>query len=248
VAVVNRGFAERFWPGGEAVGRCVSFGVAFSRADCTTIVGVVRNVVLHNRTTADEAQVFVLSSHPAFVRDSPSAVLVRTSAPAAAFVPTVRQTLQSLTPDMGYVEADTLEAMYAPQLQPWRLGSWMCLSFGGVALFIAAVGLYSALAFAVSQRTREIGIRMALGASAWKVVETIGASSAATMALGVGLGLAGAALATRWLTDVLFQTSPRDPLVFTTVGVVLAIAGLAASIVPAHRAATVDPNVVLRDS
>jgi ABC-type antimicrobial peptide transport system permease subunit len=163
-------------------------------------------------------------------------------------VPVVRQTLQSLTPDMGYVAADTLEGMYAPQLQSWRLGSSMFLIFGAVALLIAAVGLYSSLAFAVSQRTKEIGIRMALGASPRKITETIGASSLVTTASGIGLGLLGAALATPWLSDLLFQTSPRDPLVFATVAVVLALAGIVASVVPARRAASVDPIVVLRDS
>ena len=89
---------------------------------------------------------------------------------------------------------------------------------------------------------------MALGASPWNVTQTIGASSVATMAIGIGLGLLGAALATRWLSDLLFQTSPRDPVVFATVAVVLALVGVAASIVPARRAASVDPIVVLRDS
>jgi len=247
-AVVSRGFAQRFWPGAEAVGRCISFRIVFSRADCTTIVGVVENLAVHNRTAANEAQVFVLFSHPEFTGESPNALLIRTDASAAPLVPVVRQTLQTLTPDMGYVAAATLEDMYAPQLQSWRLGSWMFLVFGAVALLIAAVGLYSSLAFAVSQRRQEIGIRMALGASPWNVTTTIGASSAATMALGIGLGLLGAAFATRWLSDLLFQTSPRDPVVFATVAVVLALVGVAAGIVPARRAASVDPIVVLRSS
>jgi hypothetical protein len=247
-AVVSSSLAGRFWPGEDAVGKCVSFGVMFNAATCTTIVGVVENVVLHNRTAATEAQVFVLSSHPEFARDSPSALLIRTRARAAELVPLVRQTLQSLTPDMGYVAVDSLEEMFAPQLQPWRLGSSMFLAFGAIALLIAAVGLYSSLAFAVSQRTQEIGIRMALGASPWNITQTIGASSVTTVAIGVGLGLLGAALATRWLSDLLFQTSPRDPVVFAAVAIVLGIAGIAASVVPARRAASVDPIVVLRDS
>jgi len=247
-AVVSHGFAERFWPGQEAVGRCVSFRVVFSRADCTTIIGVVENVVLHDRIAANNAQAFVLFSHPEFARDSPSALLIRADANAVGLVPVVRQTLQTLTPDMGYVAAATLEDMYAPQLQSWRLGSWMFLVFGAVALLMAAVGLYSSLAFAVSQRRQEIGIRMALGASPWNVTSTIGASSAATMALGIGLGLLGAAFATRWLSDLLFQTSPRDPIVFAAVAVALAFVGITASIVPARRAASVDPIVVLRHS
>jgi predicted permease len=247
-AVVSRGFAQRFWPGQEAVGRCVSFSIVFSRETCTTIVGVVENVVLHNRTAANEAQVFMLFSHPEFAGDSPSAVLIRTDARAAGLVPVVRQALQSLTPNMGYVAADTFEAMYAPQLQPWRLGSSMFLAFGAVALLIATVGLYSSLAFAVSQRTREIGIRIALGASSWNIAKTISASGITTMAIGTGLGLLGAALATRWVSGLLFQTSPRDSFVFVAVAVVIAPVALAASIVPARRAASVDPIVVLRDS
>ncbi|HEX5214117.1 MAG TPA: ADOP family duplicated permease [Vicinamibacterales bacterium] len=247
-AVVSRGFAERFWPGAEAVGRCVSFRIVFSRADCTTIIGVVENLAVHNRTSANEAQVYVLFSHPEFTGESPNALLIRTEAAAAPLVPVVRQALQTLTPEMGFVAAATLEEMYAPQLQSWRLGSWMFLTFGAIALLIAAVGLFSSLAFAVSQRTQEIGIRMALGASPWNITATIGTSSIATMAIGIGLGLLGAALATRWLSDLLFQTSPRDPIVFATVAIVLALVGITASIIPARRAAAVDPIVVLRHS
>jgi putative ABC transport system permease protein len=191
--------------------------------------------------------VFVLTSHPEFSTMGASAVLVRASGSAAGLVPVVRQTLQSLTPDMGFVSADTLERMFDPQLQSWRLGSSMFLAFGAIALVIAAVGLYSSLAFAVSQRTREIGVRMALGASQWNITKIIGGSGIATMTIGIGLGLAGAALATRWLGDLLFQTSPRDPFVFATVAVVLATVGVAASTIPARRAASVDPMVVLKE-
>lgn len=246
VAVITRALADRFWPGADAVGRCVSFRITFSRNDCTTVVGVVENVLLHNRTLIDSAQVYVLSSHPEFAGDAPTALLIRTGADARTLVPRVRRTLQSLTPDMRFVAVDTLEAMLAPQLQPWRLGQSMFLAFGGVALLIAAVGLYSSMAFSVSQRRHEIGIRLALGASRWDITATIGVSGALTMAAGIGLGLLGAALGTRWLSDLLYQTSPRDLLVFTVVAVVLALAGGVASIVPARRAASVDPLAVLK--
>lgn len=248
VAVINRGLADRFWPGQDAVGRCISFSIAFNRGTCTTIVGVVENVAVHNRIAGDEAQVFVLFSHPEFERDTPSAVLIRTRAAAAELVPATRQALQSLSPDMGYVVADSLDGMYAPQLLSWRLGSSMFLAFGGIALFIAAVGLYSALASAVSQRTREIGIRIALGASRWNITKAIGAPNAFAIATGIGFGLLGAALASRFLTDLLFQTSPRDPLVFISVAVVISLVGIAASLRPARRAAAVDPIAVLKDS
>jgi ABC-type antimicrobial peptide transport system permease subunit len=122
----------------------------------------------------------------------------------------------------------------------------MFLVFGGVALFIAAVGLYGALSHAVSQRSREIGIRIALGATRWHVVAQIARRGALTIAAGTLVGLLLAAYSTRWLTDLLYETSPRDPIVFVVVGLVLAAAGLAAAIVPARRSARVDPLVVLK--
>ena len=247
VAVVNRTFAERFWPGAGAVGKCLSFSIAFNPKTCTTIAGIVENTLLHSRTDTGSAQVFVLRAHPDFASQRATALMIRTSGDAEPLVPMVRDALQTLTPDMRYVDVATLEAMVAPQLQPWRLGSAMFFIFGAVALLIAAIGLYSTMAFAVSQRTQEIGIRMALGASMWDVVRRIGISGAVTVGAGLTLGLLAAAVATRWLGDLLFQTAPRDPLVFTVVAVVLALAGVMASIVPARRAASVDPLVVLRE-
>ena len=246
VAVVTEALAGRFWPGAEAVGRCVSFRISFNAATCTTIVGVVENVLLHNRTRTEDAQVYVLQSHPDFARDAPTALLIRTTADASALVPLVRSTLQSLRSDMGYVEVETVEAMLAPQLQPWRLGASMFFVFGAVALLIAAVGLYSTLAFAVSQRRQEIGIRMALGASDWNITATIGVAGAITVASGICSGLIGAAFATQWLSDLLYHTSPHDPIVFAGAALVLMVVGLAAGIIPARRAALLDPLAALR--
>jgi predicted permease len=246
VAVINRALADRFWPAGSAVGQCVSFRITFRRSACTTIVGVVENTVLHNRVSVESAQVFVLRAHPEFADERTSALLIRTAGPAAPLVPSVRQALQSLAPDLGYVEAATLEAMLAPQLQPWRLGSSMFAAFGGVALLMALVGLYSAMVFAVSQRRHEIGIRMALGASGWDIAKQVSAPAVARVAVGLTLGLLGATVATQWLEDLLFQTSPRDPVVFAGVTVALGLAGIVAWIVPARRATRVDPLIVLK--
>ena len=246
VAVINRALAQEFWPDVDPVGRCVSFQFAFNPVTCTTVVGVVENILLHDRANTGSAQVYVLRSHPEFRNEAPTEILIRADADAAPLVPIVRRTLQSLTPEMPYVAVDTLEEMFAPQLQPWRLGSAMLVTFGAVALLIAAVGLYSTLAFAVSQRTQEIGIRLALCASRWDIVAGIGAPAAATIACGVVLGLLLAALSTRRLEDLLYETSPRDPLVFAAVAIVLSAVGVAASVMPARRATAVDPLVVLK--
>ena len=147
---------------------------------------------------------------------------------------------------MPFVPVDTLEALTAPQLQSWRLGSTMFLIFGGIALVIAAVGLYGAMAYTVSLRAPEIGIRLALGASRRQVVARIGRHGVASVAAGLALGLLVAAFSTRWLADLLYETSPRDPLVFATVAIVLATAGLIAAVVPVRRSAAVDPLSILR--
>ena len=246
VAIINRAGGERFWPGEDPIGKCVSFSIVFNRATCTAIVGVVENTLLHNRLRIENAQLFVLRSHPGFERRRLTTLLIRGAGDAGVLVPSVRTALQTLTPDMRYVDVNTLEAMAAPQLQPWRLGTSMFFIFGAVALLIAAVGLYSTMAFAVWQRRQEIGIRMALGATPLDAAMRVVRSAAATIGIGLAAGLVAAALASRWLEDLLFETSPRDPVVMAAVAVVLAVTGLAAGIVPARRAARVEPLVALR--
>jgi ABC-type antimicrobial peptide transport system permease subunit len=147
---------------------------------------------------------------------------------------------------MPFVVVNTMSAIVSPQLQPWRLGTTMFMIFGGMALLMAAIGLYSSMAHAVSQRRQEIGIRMALGASRRHVVAHIGLHGGVTVAVGIALGLLISAGATRFLADLLYQTSPRDPLVFAAVAAVLAVAGVAAAIVPARRSASVNPLETLR--
>jgi predicted permease len=246
VAIINRAGAERFWPGENPIGKCVSFSISFNRSTCSEIVGVVENTLLHNRVKVDNAQLFVLRSHPSAERRRLTTLVIRGADDASALVPTVRAALQTLTPDMRYVEVNSLEAMVAPQLQPWRLGSSMFFIFGAVALLIAAVGVYSTMAFAVWQRRQEIGIRMALGATPIDAALRVARSAGVTIVIGLAAGLVAAALAGPFLVDLLFETSPRDPLVMVVVAAVLAVTGLVASIVPARRAARVDPLLVLK--
>lgn len=243
VTVINRALAADFWPGADPIGQCLQFT---TNGPCTYVVGIVENILTYSRADTETAQLYLAPSHPQASGKRPRGLLIRTDGIAGPLVPTVRRVLQSLTPDMPYVEVATLDEKTAPELQPWRLGTTMFVLFGAAALVMAAVGLYSAMAHAVSQRSREIGIRVALGASAWRVVTQISRHGAATIAAGTTLGLLVAGLSTRWLSDLLFHTSPRDPLVFATVAVVLMVAGLAAAVVPARRSTAVDPLIVLK--
>jgi putative ABC transport system permease protein len=122
----------------------------------------------------------------------------------------------------------------------------MFMIFGGVALFLAAIGLYAVMSFSVSRRTREVGIRMALGARAGDVIRMIFRQGVLQVVLGLVLGLAFAATVARFMSVILFQVQPRDPAVFGGVAALLAITGLCACLVPARRATRVDPLVALR--
>ncbi len=203
-------------------------------------------MLMYDRLHMDAAQLYLPASHPAMDDAAPTALLIRTAGPAQALVPAIRRVVQSLRPDMPFVPVDTLEARVAPQLRPWQLGTTMFVLFGGVALLIAAVGLYSAMVYAVAQRTHEIGVRLALGASRAHVVGQVGRRAAVTIAGGLGIGLIAAAGAARWIAGLLFETSPRDGWVYVSVAGVLGVAGLAAAIVPVRRSAAVDPLSVLR--
>jgi ABC-type antimicrobial peptide transport system permease subunit len=214
---------------------------------CTYVVGIVENILLYDRVNTSRTQLYVAPSHPDTRGPRPRALLIRSAADdAGPLVPVVREALQSLTPDMPYVAVATMEERAARQLQPWRLGTTMFMLFGGMALAIAAVGLFSAMTQAVSQRRYEIGIRMALGATAGRVVVQIARHGVIAITVGAAAGLLLAGGATRWLGDLLYQTSPRDPAVFLAVVAVLLVAGVVAAVVPARRSARIDPLIVLK--
>ena len=244
VAVINRALAADYWPDVDPIGQCVRVS---GMTPCTYVVGIVENILLYDRVNTSRTQLYVAPSHPDARGSRPRALLVRSAAAdARPLVPVVREALQSLTPDMPYVPVATMEERTARQLQPWRLGTTMFVLFGVMALGIAAVGLFSAMMQAVAQRRHEIGIRMALGATAGRVVIQIARHGAITIAAGAAAGLLLAVGATRYLGDLLYQTSPRDPLVFAIVAGVLLLAGVVAAVLPARRSASVDPLIVLK--
>jgi putative ABC transport system permease protein len=133
-----------------------------------------------------------------------------------------------------------------PRQRSWQIGATMFLVFGALALVLAAIGLYSVIAYGVAQRTQEIGVRIALGAGVSDVVRLVLGQGLRFAMLGIVVGGAGAWWASKWVGPLLFSVSPKDPMVYGTVAVVLLAAALLASAIPALRAARVDPNVALR--
>jgi predicted permease len=244
VMLVNELVAKAYWPGRNPVGECVHLG---SDSTCTLVVGVVQNVMLFNMVRDDRAMIYLPPTHPTFgVGTPPLAILVRTAGNPADVVPAVRNRLQGMSARMPYVQVSPFAELLAPQLRPWRLGATMFSLFGALALVIAAVGLYSVMAYWVSQRTHEIGVRMALGARSDDVVRLVMREASRPIVVGIVVGAVCALVASRWVADLLYETSPHDPVTYGIAAGALVLSGLVASIAPARRSAAVDPATALR--
>jgi putative ABC transport system permease protein len=242
VLIVTETLARGYWPGESAIGKCAQFG---ADKTCSEIVGVVATVLQFSLVNDDRATAFAPSRHPG-VKGLPQAMLIRSGSEPAALVGVVRRELQALAPTMPFVKVQAYSEMLAPQLQPWRLGATMFTLFGAIALLIAAIGLYSTMAYWVSQRTHEIGVRMALGAQRGDVVRLVVTQGARAIVGGLVLGGAVALFASRYVTELLYETSPRDPRIFAAAALLLAIVALVALIVPVRRSTVVDPSHSLR--
>ena len=241
--IVNKIVADAYFPGVDPVGRCVTLG---SDSACSTIVGVVENMMLFSLVRDDRALLFVPLAHQSFGSGPIQAMVVRVDPRAGDIAPTVRREMQALAPNMPFVQVEPYTQRVERQVRPWRLGATMFTIFGVIALVIAAVGLYSVMAYWVAQRTHEIGVRMALGARRGDVVRLVAWQSSRPVIAGLLLGVAIAWFASRWVVDLLYETSPTDPVVYAGAGIMLLAASVLASVVPARRSAGIDPARAIR--
>jgi predicted permease len=241
VAIVNETMARVLWPGEPALDKCLQIG---GDRPCSRVVGV-----------AEDTRRFQLREEPAMQYYVPMGqerqisgvtLLVRPSGPPATMADAIRRELFALDPTLAYVNVSVLQDRLDPQMRPWQLGTAVFAGFGGLALAIAVIGLYSVMAYATSQRTREVGIRMALGAQRRDVLGLVMSGGLAMAALGIGLGALLALAGAPWLEPLLFDTSPHSPEVFALVVVTLLFTAFVASVIPARRATRVDPAVTLR--
>ncbi len=243
VAIVGETFARTVWPGQDPIGKCVRIGEP--PQPCTTVVGVAADIHREEMEPKKTGIYYVpFTQAPDWL--GPRAVFLRTATPAAGLALPVRQALESVRPGLPYADVHTLADLVAPGIRPWRLGATMFTIFGAMALLLAAVGLYSVLAYAVTQRRHEFGVRVALGAGAGAVVRLVVGEGARVALAGVAIGAAAALLAGKALAPLLFQTSPRDPLVFGGVALTLLAVAVAASALPAWSAARTDPLRTLK--
>ena len=241
VAIINETFARRYFPGQDPIGQHVSLSGA--QGPWLEIVGLTRD---GKYITLGEAPAPFLYQPLAQRHETGMVLLVRTSGDPAQLIPAVRGEVKSIEPNLPLTNARTMEELLSTSLYPARMGAILLGAFGLLALLLASVGLYGVMSYSVSRRTREIGIRMALGARGGDVLRLVLRQSMTLVVFGVLLGLAAAFAATRVLVGFLYGVSPTDPSAFIGIAVLLTIVSLVASLVPARRAAHVDPLVAFK--
>ena len=240
--VVSRAAAARFWPGRDPLGRRARLGGPDGRE--ITVVGVAADVKFQSVSEAPTPRVYVpLAQH---YRDQETLVVHARGAPDAA-LRRIRDALAAVDPALPTFGAMTMTQEIANALNLGETAASFGGAFGLAALLISAVGLYALVAYVVAERTREIGVRIALGATPSRVRGLVVGSAARLAALGVGLGLLGAAGVARLLRGLLYGISPHDPATFVLVPALLAVVVLVASYVPARRATRLDPSAALRE-
>ena len=243
VAIVNEAFARRFWPDGGAVGRRIRTGMDESAME---IVGVVRDYRVRSLQEPPTPYVhFAASQRPGFMV-SATVLLARTRGDADGLAATMQRELRRIDPDVVFWQGLTLRDNVATQLLPVRLLSAMLGTAGMLAVWLAALGLYGVIAHAVVRRTREIGIRMALGATPRDVLGLVARQGAFSVAVGAAVGAALAFAAARATAGVLFGVDVADPLAWGGAVVILAVVGALAHALPARRAVRVAPAAALR--
>jgi putative ABC transport system permease protein len=253
-AIVSRALAERCWPGQDPIGKRLKWGTAASQAPWQTVVGVVGDVVDGKLNEPPIVHIYVPFAEavdPAL--GVPMAGLVRrmtvaavTDRDVAALVDPMRAAIAALDPALAVAEVTTMAQVLADESAPQRFSTVLLGAFASGAVLLAAVGLYGMLAFGVALRTREIGVRLALGATRGEVLGLVVREGMTLTMAGLGLGIAGAFAATRLMRGLLYQTAPLDPVTFASVPGILAVVALLACYLPARRAARVEPMAALR--
>ena len=240
VAVVNESMARRFWPTSSAVGR--TFRLSFGTGQYT-VIGVTRDHRVH--TVAENPTPYLHFS--ALQRPSRfNHLLARTSGDAEALVFAMRRELLTLEPGLVFISSSTMEKSLETSLLPARVSAVLAAGFGGLGTLLAAIGLYGVIAFSVTRRTREIGVRMAIGADRRRVLGLIMRQGLVLVVVGAVAGLALAAAAAQVLSGVLYGVGAFDPVAWTMALAVLAASAALANFVPALRAMRVNPVTALR--
>ena len=238
-AVINQTMARQCWPGEDPVGRRFRVGSPVPNSPWYTVTGVAANTKENGLDKSETPEIYRPVS-------SASDLLVRTAGPPSAMIAAIRARIRSVDKDLAVYDVVPLDRRISESLWGHRTLTWLLAIFSAAALALAAVGIYGVAAHSIGRRTQEVGIRIALGARPGQVLGMVVAQGMRPVVIGIALGIAGAAAATRALGSMLFGVKPADPLAFGSVAVLLAIVALVACWLPARRATRVDPMEALR--
>jgi predicted permease len=244
VIIVEQALGEKLWAGQDPIGKCLILGG--NDQPCREVVGVASNTRRFVQTADGAMRYYVPLAQRLLTATPPQALLVRTRGNPTDVAPAIRAALVNIAPDLPFPEMRTLRELAEPETRTWRLGSTLFLACGLVALGVTTAGVYALLGFIVAQRSREIGVRLALGATPGGTVRMVVRQSLTWAVPGIMLGLLIAAAVGQFVEPLLFETSARDPRVFTIAAAALLAIATLASAGPALRAGRVDPNVALQ--
>jgi len=238
VTIINEGFARRYFAGADPIGKKIIVG-----RTTREVVGIAANV--RHRTLEAEEELEMYVPHAQNPRGTVM-LAIRTASDPNALTAAVQKAIWQSDPDAAVSSVATMERVLADVMAPPRFNALLLGFFSVAALLLAAVGIYGVMSYTVTQNTREIGIRMALGAGRADVLKLVIGQGLTLGLVGVGIGLAAAAALTRFASRLLFEVSATDPLTFSGIAVLLLIVALVACWLPARRATTVDPMIALR--
>jgi putative ABC transport system permease protein len=241
IVIIDQTTARRYWPEGQALGKRVKLGSP--QDPWMTVVGIVGDVRYHGLDSRVFPTIYAPHAQLHFNR---MMLAIRTTADPLALVPAVKEQVAALDRNLPVSKVQTMEQIVAGSVTQQRFNLTLLGVFAALALLLAAVGIYGVISYSVTQRTREIGVRMALGARAHDVSRLVIGQCIKLALLGVALGLGGALALTRWMKTLLFNVSETDPLTFTAIAFLLTAVALLAGWLPARRATKVDPLVALR--
>jgi predicted permease len=239
IAVVNETMAAKYWPGKDAVGQRLK-----AKDKWMEIVGVAKNANYRTKLEQPMPFFYVPVRQNFFVQNG---FLIRTDQSAAAMMNALAREIHALDPNLAPLDAISLQEQVDGMSYTQRLAAALLAIFGGMALFLAAIGLYGVMSYSVSQSTRELGVRMALGARASDVLRLVISRGLRLTTAGIVIGAVAALMLTRLMSNLLYKVSPRDPVAFGSALIVLTAVALIACFLPARRATRIDPVQALRN-
>jgi predicted permease len=239
VAIISSSMAEKFWPGVDPIGRYFTFPFDTTRL---TVIGVVADV----RELGLDREVIPQMYRPIDIAPLNAAIVVRGTLPAPALTARLTEAVRGVAPSQAVYNVRMMEQVISASVLPRRTNTMLIALFAGLGLVLASLGVYAVVSYGVAQRTRELGIRAALGATGSDLLRLVSRETASVVTLGIVIGLVGAWALSRVLASLLYQVDPRDPATFAIVPLVLVVPAIIATVVPALRAARVDPTQVMR--